>query len=84
MAYPPSARRTGPAGSIHKAPSTIEATPPAAAAYTYAAPESQPERSKLALPFRHQIKDSNEDVIGSFSGADAPANVGVGVTSELP
>lgn len=30
------------------------------------------------------IKDSNEDVIGSVSGADAPANVGVGVTSKLP
>lgn len=30
------------------------------------------------------IKDSNEDIIRSVSGADAPANVGVGVTSELP
>lgn len=30
------------------------------------------------------IKDNNEDVIGSVSGADTLANIGIGVTSKLP
>lgn len=30
------------------------------------------------------IKNSNKDVISSASGADAPANFGVGVTNKLP